>query len=249
MTTVSALLLRLDRKIQERKKERRKARLKNCARGSATRHSCASCVDRQRKKPPAAPRRLSCRATHYSFGLIYYSSMLPRKIPQYAIRTTVFQRIFPAAIHPRLLSGGKHIRRHPSNNPPKAASAAIDVSFYEDFLSAREREKEAAPSKFSNPNKIQERGKRPKKSKIAPDVWPEKSPRQTRSKKSQHKTAAKVEDRTIEPLEKLGFSLFASCLPGLEAILHDELINLGFNPQSSAERLIGSGGIALLLSH
>ena len=235
MTTISALLLRL---AERSKKERRKARLKNCARLGHT-SLVRSCVDRQRKKPP---RHLSCRATHYSFGLVYYSSMLPRKIPQYVIRTSVFQRIFPAAIHPRLLSG-KHIRR-PSKNPPKAASAAIDVSFYEDFLRAQKREKEAAPSKLSNPNKAQERGKRPKKSKIAHDVWPEKSPRQTRSKKSQHKTAAKVEDRTIEPLEKLGFSLFASCLPGLEAILHDELINLGFNPQSSAERLIGSGGIA-----
>ena len=214
--------------------------LKNCARLGHTSLVRGSATEK-------APRRLRvcelrCRATHYSIAWPrYYSSMLPRKIPQYVMRTPVFQCIFLTAIHQRRLSGGKHHRR-PSNNPPKAASAAIDVSFYEDFLNARKREKEAAPSKLSNPNKAQKREKRPKKSKIAHDVWPEKSPRQTKSKKSQHKTAAEVEDRTIEPLEK--FSLFASCLPGLEAILHNELINLGFNPQSSAERLIGSGGIA-----
>ena len=121
-----------------------------------------------------------------------------------------------------------------------ASGASIDASFYEDFLRIRQAKSD---------NERQRQGdysrKRPRKTNPSHDVLtkpPRRSNPERKNNQNKHHPSpakAKVKDEVIEPFEK--FSLFASCLPGLEAILHNELVGLGFTP---SQPLIGAGGIS-----
>ena len=145
-------------------------------------------------------------------------------------------------LHASASSGGKRDRRHNTSQPHKNASgASIDVSFYEDFLRVRQ-----AKTNNQRQRKDDQPRKRPSKVKSAHDVLEKPSRHSIRKpkkeKKKHHPSPAIVKDEAIKPLEK--FSLFASCLPGLEAILRSELVGLGFTPEASSQPLIGAGGIA-----
>ena len=168
--------------------------------------------------------------------------MLSKAISLYA-RRSLASRCVSDTNSLRLLSassngGSKRGRHHDTRQPPPKASASIDVSFYEDFLRVRQ-----AKATDRRRRKDGHSGKRPSRVKSAHDVLDKPSrhstPKPKKEKKKSKPSPTKVEDETIEPLDK--FSLFASCLPGLEMILHSELVSLGFTPSPP---LIGAGGIA-----
>lgn len=172
------------------------------------------------------------------------ASMLQRTISLHA-RRSLASRCVSDTHSLRLLSasssGGKRDRRHDTSQPPPKASASIDVSFYEDFLRVRQAKANDQQQRTGGHSR-----KRPSKVKSAHDVLEKPSrhstPKPKKEKKKHQPSPAIVKDETIEPLEN--FSLFASCLPGLEAILHSELVSLGFTPKQSSQPLIGAGGIA-----
>ena len=168
--------------------------------------------------------------------------MLPKTISLYA-RRSLASRCVSDTNSLRLLSassngGSKRGRRHGTRQSNPKASASIDVSFYEDFLRVRQTKASDRQRRRDDHS-----GKRPSRVKSAPDVLEKPSqdstPKPKKEKKRNQPSPAKVEDEAIEPLEI--FSLFAPCLPGLEATLHSELVSLGFTP---SQPLIGAGGIA-----
>ena len=162
--------------------------------------------------------------------------MLPRALSLYA-RQSLASRCVSETNSLRLLSassngGSKRGGRH--GQPPPKAPASIDVSFYEDFLRVRQVKADDRQRQRDGQSR-----KRPSKAKSAHDVL--EKPSRHSTPKPKKANPAIVKDEAIEPIKT--FSLFASCLPGLEVILHSELVSLGFTEPSS-QPLIGAGGIA-----